>query len=265
MGELRKHIRVITRLWRISLQQNLAFRWQFAASLLDSAVALGLSLLMFEIAYVHTPEIGGWSKYQTILLVGVFHLYATLLQVFLGPNLRRMTDVVFRGELDSLLLKPLSAQVLLSLKSVNVPAALNGVLGISVIAYALAKLGVAPTLPGVMLAAVMLLSGLIVVYALWFISLTLEFWFSGLWSWAAFVPNVFQFARYPEGIYKGSLRVIFLTVAPVIVVANFPTQALLGDLAWQSALYSLGLAGVLLCLSYLQWRFALRRYTSASS
>jgi ABC-2 type transport system permease protein len=108
-------------------------------------------------------------------------------------------------------------------------------------------------------------SGLVVVYALWFMSMTLEFWFSGLWSWVNFVPNLFEFARYPAGVYKGTARLVFLTVAPVIVVANFPTRALLGDLAPLSALYGVGLAAALLLISRLQWRFALRHYTSASS
>ena len=96
-------------------------------------------------------------------------------------------------------------------------------------------------------------------------SMTLECWFSGLWSWRSFVPNIFQFARYPEGIYKGTMRIVFLTVAPIIVVANFPTQALLGDSAWLTVLYSFGLAVALLVLSRIQWQIALRHYTSASS
>jgi ABC-2 type transport system permease protein len=265
VAELIKHIRVVWRLWRISFQRAMEFRWQFASSMLNSAVSVGLSILMFDVAYARSPEICGWSKHQTLLLIGIFQLYATALEVFLWPNIGQMSTLVFHGELDGLLVKPVNAQVLVSLRNVNFAAAPKGLMGFAVIVYALSKLGVTPSASGIACAAGMLLAGLASVYALWFISMTLEFWFQGLWSWSYFVPNVFQFAQYPEGIYKGGWRVLFLTVAPVIVVANFPTKALLGELALQSALYSLGLAVVLLVLSHLQWRFSLRRYTSASS
>ena len=264
-GNIQKHIRVLSRLWRVSIQKNLAFRWQLLTQLIDNAVSVGFSILVFEIAYAHAPAIGGWTKYQTILLVGIFQLYAVLLNVFLRRNVGQMTDVIYRGELDGLLLRPVSAQVVLSLREIDAPGAIHGILGLFVVIYALVRLQLVPTILGVLSAAVLLFSGLAIVYSLWFISMTLEFWFSGLWSWQSFVPNVFDFARYPRGIYKGAVKILFLTVAPVIVVANFPTQAILGDLAWHSAIYSIALAGALLILSHLQWRIALSHYTSAGS
>jgi ABC-2 type transport system permease protein len=256
---------VIGRLWRISLQRSMEFRWQFVSRLLNNAAGLFFALVTFEVAYGSRPEIGGWSKHQTVLLVGMFQLYLTLFRVFLLPNIGEMTRVIYGGELDKLLLKPVSAQVLLSFRNVRVTAGLNSILGLSVIVYALVKLGHVPGPLAVLAAGALLLSGLAIVYSLWFISMTLEFWFSGLWSWSNFVPNVFSFAMYPEGVYKGAVRWMFLTVAPVIVIVNVPTKVLLGDAAWGLGLYSLGLAALLVLLSHLQWRFALRRYTSASS
>jgi len=221
--------------------------------------------MTFHIAYSHTQEIGGWSRYEAFLLVGIFQLYTVLSSVFLSPNMRALTPTVYQGELDGLLLRPVSAQLILSLRSISIISFVNMIPGLCVIAYALIQLGVMPTLGGVMLAGVMLLLGIVTVYAFWFISLTLEFWFAGLWSWASFIPNLFDFSRYPDGIYKGSIKIIFMTVAPVVVVANVPARAILGDLAWQTALYSLCLSGVMLILSRMQWKWALRHYTSASS
>ncbi len=186
-------------------------------------------------------------------------------QVFLWPNVGGMSRVIYDGELDDLLLRPISTQALLSLRSISFPAALHGAIGIFIIVYALEQLQIVPGILTILAAAVMLLSGVVIVYSLWFISMTLEFWFAGLWSWMSFIPNLFDFAKYPEGIFTGVVRFLFLTIAPVIVVANFPTQTLLGELPWINALWSLVLAGCLLILSQLQWRFAVRRYTSVGS
>ena len=265
MNVVLKHVRVIVRLWRISIQTHLAFRLQFLVELADSVIAVAFSVLLFEIAYANAPVIGGWTKYEAILLVGVFQLYSVMMQVFLWPNVGGMSRVIYDGELDDLLLRPISTQALLSLRSISFPAALHGAIGIFIIVYALEQLQIVPGILTILAAAVMLLSGVVIVYSLWFISMTLEFWFAGLWSWMSFIPNLFDFAKYPEGIFTGVVRFLFLTIAPVIVVANFPTQTLLGELPWINALWSLVLAGCLLILSQLQWRFAVRRYTSVGS
>ena len=265
MNRLRKHARVIGRLWRIAMQEHLALRWQFLAVMADNVVGVALSILLFEIAYADAPVIGDWTKYEAILLVGVFQLYSVFLRVFLWPNVGQMTDVIYGGELDELLLWPMSTQVLLSLRSIDLPALLHGVIGLAIIAYALDQLDTLPGFWQVLAALGLLLCGVVIVYALWFMSMTLEFWFSGLWSWRSFVPNLFDFAKYPEGIYEGGIRFVFLTIAPVIVVANVPAQALLGDLAWRTAIWSLFLAATLLALSRWQWRFAVRHYTSVGS
>jgi len=253
------------RLWKIAIQQDLAFRWQVVSNVLGSALTVLFALMTFHIAYSHTQGIGGWNKYQAFLLVGIFQLYTVLSSVFLSPNLAAMMGTVYEGELDGLLLLPVSAQLVLSLRSINLTNTVNLVPGLCVIVYALVQLGIAPTVGDMFLCVVMLLTGIVTVYALWFISLTLEFWFAGMWSWQYFIPYLFEFARYPDGIYKGSVKVVFMTVAPVVVVANVPARAILGDLAWKTALYSLCLAGVMLMLSRLQWKWALRHYTSASS
>ena len=265
VDNIRRHIRVIGRLWLISIQRGMAFRWQFVTDLLNEAVAVALALLMFDIAYDHAPEIGGWDQRRTMVLVGVFQLYSVLLATFLRPNLGEMTRTIYDGDLDGLLLRPVSAQLLISLRQIQVTGLLRALPGVAVIIYALQALEYTPRLFDVGIAAALLLSGIVLVYSLWFMSMTLEFWFQGLWSWQQLVPNVFAFAQYPAGVYKGTMKVLFLTAVPVVLVANFPTQALVGERSVWTALHSMGLAGLLLILSSLQWRLSLRRYSSASS
>lgn len=262
---MKRAIRIVLHFWRIAIQRNLTFRWQFLADILGSTLAVLFALLTFDIAYSHTQTIGDWGKYQTILLVGVFQLYTVLTSVFLTPNMQEVGGVIFRGELDGLLLKPVSAQLILSCRTINVTAAIGSIPGFCVIAYALVQLGIVPSIGGLLLGTIMLLSGVTTVYALWFMSMAVEFRFPRLGAWSYSLPSIFDFGKYPGGIYKGMVRVLFLTVMPILVVANFPTRVILGDLAWSSALYSLGLAGVLLVASRFQWRWALSRYTSAGS
>jgi len=265
VADLKRNLRVVWRLWKISLQQNLEFRWQFVAGLIDEFFHLFFSIIMFEVAYAHTPSLGGWNKYQAILLVGVFQLYTIILKVFFWPNLGNMSRTIFQGDLDGLLLRPVSTQLLLSLRTIDVKSFLNCIPGLVVIAYALNKLNYFPSVFEMTMAVLLLMSGVVIVYSMWFISMTLEFWFAGMWAWSSFIPNLFDFAKYPKGIFKGNIKILFYTAVPIVVISNFPTEALTGDFSWRASCYSFGLAAFLVVLSHFQLKWALSRYTSASS
>ena len=263
--DLKKHLKVIRRLWAISIQKHLAFRWQFVTDVLDESVSVALSLLMFDIAYDHTPTIGGWSRYQAVLLIGVFQIHSVIQNVFFMPSLALISRTVFMGKLDGLLLRPVSTRLLLSFREIRFMGLLRLLPGFAVVGYALDALRHTPGLLDLLVAGALFFAGIVVVYAMWFASLTIEFWIEGLWSMEDLIPNAFHFGQYPDGIYSGVTRTLFLTALPVIVIANFPTHGLLGNWTFDMVLHAFGLAGLTMVLSHLQWRRALRRYASAGS
>ena len=262
---LKKHLHVLSRLWAISIQKSLTFRWQFITDVVDDSVAVALSILMFDIAYDHVPTIGGWSQPQAILLIGVFQIHTVIQNVFFMPSLELISRTVFTGRLDGLLLRPVSTRVLLSLREIRPVGTLRLLPGIAVVCYALNALSHTPTAFDLIVAGALFLAGILIVYAMWFASLTIVFWIEGLWSMEELIPNAFSFGQYPDGIYSGVTKTLFLTALPVIVIANFPTHGLLGNWTLDMLLYAFGLAGVMMVLNHIQWHRALRRYSSAGS
>ena len=265
VADLKKHLKVIRRLWAISIQKSLSFRWQFVTDLLDESVSVALSLLMFDIAYDHAPTIGGWSQHQAILLIGVFQIHSVIQNVFFMPSLTLISRTVFTGKLDGLLLRPVSTRLMLSFREIRTMGLLRLLPGFAVVGYALEALRHTPGLLDLLVAGALFTTGIAVVYAMWFASLTIEFWIEGLWSMEELIPNVFYFGQYPDGIYSGVTRTLFLTGLPVIVIANFPTHALLGNWTLDMVVHAFGLAIVMMFLCHLQWKISLRRYSSASS
>ncbi len=149
--------------------------------------------------------------------------------VFLMPNLEAISRTVFQGQLDGLLLRPVSVQLMLSLRSIHAIGLLRLVPGMAIVVWALDALGHTPAPVDWLVAGGLLLSGIAIVYAIWFATLSVEFWCTGLWSMELLVPGLFDYGRYPDGIYLGATKTAFLTVMPVIVIANYPLQALLGN------------------------------------
>jgi len=72
-------------------------------------------------------------------------------------------------------------------------------------------------------------------------------------------------ARFPTDIYQKGLRFILTFTIPVIVLITFPAKALLGLLSFRTATFAFLASSSLLLASLKFWRFALSRYSSASS
>jgi ABC-2 type transport system permease protein len=91
------------------------------------------------------------------------------------------------------------------------------------------------------------------------------FWVVRLDNLTYLLGAIFDVARWPVQVFRGVWRFVFTFVIPVAVMTTFPAMALLGRLEGAAALATIGGALVLLVVSRLVWRLAIRSYTSASS
>jgi len=66
-------------------------------------------------------------------------------------------------------------------------------------------------------------------------------------------------------VFRGMWRFVFTFVIPVAVMTTFPAMALLGRGNARLTLATLGGALVMVAVSRVVWRTAIRNYTSASS
>jgi ABC-2 type transport system permease protein len=72
-------------------------------------------------------------------------------------------------------------------------------------------------------------------------------------------------ARFPTDIYTKGIRLILTFTIPVVILITVPAKALIGVLSWQWVIFSFLISGIFLFLSFCFWKFALTRYSSASS
>jgi ABC-2 type transport system permease protein len=109
--------------------------------------------------------------------------------------------------------------------------------------------------------------GVAVHYSIMFFLSTMSFWIVRAQGLIYGYYNLFNIARYPDTIFHGAFKIIFSWVIPVIIVANVPARILAradGNLV--ALLLQLGAAALFVTAgTRVFWRFALRRYSSASS
>ncbi|MEZ5404670.1 MAG: ABC-2 family transporter protein [Verrucomicrobiia bacterium] len=250
---------------RYSLVREMMFKANFLLWLGTETMWFSLQLIFVEVVYGHVGEVAGWSRYEMILLVGVNHWIQQLFQAFFMVNFFNLPELIRTGKLDFYLAQPVSPQFLVSTRLFEPGALINGALGLGVCGYAILHLGLSITPLGVGLFILLTGFGVMIHYSLLLALVTLSFWIVRSQGLIYGYYNLFQISRLPRQAFKGMVRIIFTFALPMLLVANVPSEALLGRVNWNL----LGVMGGLGTLFFLATHFlfnrGLRAYGSASS
>jgi ABC-2 type transport system permease protein len=252
---------------RASLQRDLAYRSNFWITLLHSLLNLGVGVLGMVVLFSQVQTLQGWTFSAALALLGVYLVVSALRGLFIGPSLESLAGLgqeIVTGNFDFTLLRPRDTQFLISFREWRLFASLDLLLGMGVLGAALLQGGQSPQPIQWLAFGVALASGVLVLYSILLVFASLVFWSPGfLFTWV--FDALFQLARYPVNIYPNWLRFLLTWIVPVGVMTTIPAQALTGQVAWQVLGISVLFSALLLVLSSLLFRRALRRYSSASS
>jgi ABC-2 type transport system permease protein len=244
---------------------DLQYRVNFALQVLQSALALATGLIVLALVYSHVTELNGWSQPELLAVLGTQILMGGVIRALIQPNMMRLTEDVHEGKLDYALTKPVDAQMLVSVREVQVWQAVDIVLGAVVIAVALVRLGGDLGVLDVMAFAVALVFGAVMLYCFWLLLATGSFWIVRMWFLPELFEGIFQTGRWPVGIYPDWLRFGITFLVPIAFAITVPAEALTSRLDWQTLALAAGFAVVLFAFSRWFWRFGLRNYTGASA
>jgi ABC-2 type transport system permease protein len=182
-----------------------------------------------------------------------------------GPRLSAQSALVNKGELDFVLIKPMSSQFLVSTRYVTFSGLPAALVAAAYVLEAVRRLELRPSPFDLTAYVGLVLSGILSFYALWFMSVTLAVWAGRVNNIAFLIVPIMEMGRVPSDVFLGPFRVMFTFLIPIALVATIPSKALLGLLDPLTAVYAAGLTLALLVASSRFWSFSLRRYASASS
>lgn len=267
MNTLRRYASLWFALVRISLVQEMMFKLNFLLWIVVEALWFALQLAFMGVLYSHTDSIGGWSKWEVILLSGCSQFLMQLVSIFFMTNLTNLSELIRNGKLDFFLLLPVNARFLISTRKFEVGNCVNALLGLAVIVWALVKLNYLPTLAQLAGFGLLCAAGLLVHYSLMSLLASLAFWTVRAQGVVWGYYNLFNLARLPDAAFpRGVFKAVFTFALPMLLVSNVPAKLLVNRLesAWEMGLL-FGMALVCFGASHWVWRRAMRRYTSASS
>jgi len=250
---------------RIGVMNDLQYRVNFALQVLQSLLALATGLVVLALVYSHVAELNGWSQPELLAVLGTQILMGGVIRALIQPNMMRLTEDVHEGKLDHALTKPVDAQMLVSVREVQVWQAVDIVLGAIVIAVALVRLGGNLGALDALAFAIALTFGAVMLYCFWLLLATGSFWVVRMWFLPELFEGVFQTGRWPVGIYPDWLRFGITFLVPIAFAITVPAEALTSRLDWQTLLLAVVFAIALFSFTRWFWRFGLRRYSGASA
>ena len=264
---MRRYFEIYGIMLRNSLIREMSFKANFILWLLVEVLWFFGQILFFSIIFGKVNQIGEWSKWEVVLLIGTHQIIAQLFQAFFFTNISNVPELVRTGKLDQLLLLPVNSQFAVSTKQFGLDSVLNALLGGVVVIVSLGQLHFVPSFTAIALYLVALALGIAIHYSIMLSLAAISFWIVRAQGLVYGYFNFLNIARYPDAIFPRAFRFIFSWIVPVIIVANIPSRLLMKPLEEPiSLMLHLIAAGCgALVLSALFWQFALRRYSSASS
>ncbi len=251
---------------RNSLVREMGFKLNFLLWILVELLWFGLQLVFMAVIYSHTDRIGSWTEWQVVFLVGANHFVQQLFTALFLTNCVKLSEHVRTGTLDFMLLMPINARFLISLRHVDFGAFVNAGSAVAVMAYSAMKMGLQPTAMQCIGFPLLLLVGLSVHYAVTYMLACTSFWTVRAQGIVWGYYNLFQLARLPDEAFHGAFRAVFTFVVPVLLVTNVPVKTLINKLSTPlEILWLVAMSAAFFGLSEVVWRLSVRHYSSASS
>jgi ABC-2 type transport system permease protein len=264
---VRRYLEVYSIMLRNSLIREMSFKANFVLWMLVEVLWFCGQILFFSIIFGQVNQIGDWTKWEVVLLVGTHQIIAQLFQAFFFVNVANVPELVRTGKLDSLLVLPLDSQFAVSTKQFSLDSVVNAIIGAVVVIFSLHQLRVVPSLWAILFYLVAIAFGIAIHYSIMLTLAAISFWIVRAQGLVYGYFNFLNIARYPDVIFPQFFRLIFSWLIPVVIVANIPARLLiksLGQPAW--LMFHLVVAGTIAALiSRAFWRWALSHYSSASS
>lgn len=260
-------IRRYGRLWRYlahrSIMTQLTYRGEFLMGLARNAATVALALVFYQVLFSRTQSIAGWNEPALLALYGTLRLVRGVLYFFVEDTITAIPDAVLRGDLDFILLKPVSARFLLTCAQVNLGAALNTAIGIGLVVYGVHASALPLAIWGLAGYLGLVICAVAIFYNILFMVMITSFWTGKVDGLRYIIEEFLNMAGLPGAAYKGVLWVIFSYVVPVGIAASVPAGVLVGHAEPVLYLYAPIFATATCITSTWLWRRAITGYTSA--
>lgn len=264
MTETRKYIELFFSFFKASLISELAFRFNLASRFFTDIIWYIAQLSVFEVLFRHTKSMSGWGLDETRVFMGVLFVTDAVYMLLFSENLDKLGQKIRRGDLDLLLVKPVSSQFMLSFQKVSVAYIGNLLFSIGWLIWSVLQIpSVKPY--SIFWLVITVPMSVTIIYCIRFITAATALFFTKADAINYIWYQLYRLGTRPDSFYPVILRYFVLLVLPIAFLASVPAQLILGKTNAFMVIGGYLLAIVFLKLTNWFWNRGLRVYGSASS
>lgn len=262
--DMKRYIKLYIKLIEAKIMQMAEYRSDMLTMMASSYGYNILSLIFLAVLFENFETIAGWGKHEIILLYGMGQLVFYMFHAFLS-SIEDISDNIWQGDLDRMLLRPISPNFTLIFSSFNLvhefPAML---LAIGIIIYALYQLGISIVF-GFSFLLVFSVTG-IFLYALVKLCIGyLAFWFEDTKDINRFHWHMVEHARFPIEIFPKPVQLGLKTIFPTSLVSYAPVYFLVFGFDKELLGFYLISQAIFIGLTWVLWSRGIKNYSSVSS
>ena len=250
---------------KIGIANEFQYRVNFFIQLFQSFISLAAGLIGLAVVFSYTTELGGWSRPELLMVLGIYILMGGVINTFIQPNMDRLLTEIGDGTLDFALTKPVDSQAMISLRQINFWALTDMIVGLVVAGIALAQLQWQVGVWDVLGFVIALALGGFLIYCFWLMVASVAFWAIRLNDFFMVFQAIYSAGRWPVSIYPDWLRLGLTFLVPVAFAVTVPAEALTGRLTAMTLLGAFAMTGLFAGLARLVWTSGVRHYSGASA
>lgn len=262
---MRRYCKIYWGLIKINLALLFAYRANFYNAVLITIGWGVISIISVMLLTAKTTSVYGWTREELYLLTGIYSIVIGIFHMLFSSSLERFARIISLGQLDSYLLAPVDAQLYLSIKNFRPVSFLRIIIGALFTTYLIQSLHITFTWFTLVVFILFIGMGVLLLYSVWFLIITLTVWNPNLSNLVDFLYNFSNLGRYPPALLLYTKNIIVFLLIPLTLIASVPARMALGDVTGIEIVGLLGFAVSIFILSRLFWKYSLKHYTSASS
>ena len=257
LTEVKNQIRVTNESIKYALQREMLNKVTFVTNILFMILNNACFIIQWIILYSIKNEVGGYSFKQVVLLWGMASMVYGISRFFFRDSFE-LSETINTGKLDNYLVQPKNVLIQAITSSVEVSAIGDMIYGLIMI-----------TIFGLSVKNLFLfifcgICGALVIVSIAVIVASLSFWFGRTEVIANTVNSLMtNFATYPEGIFKGFIKILFYTILPLGITAYVPVQLISNFNLWYILFLVLGTI-VFVMLAFIVFYKGLKHYSSTN-
>ncbi|WP_415469572.1 ABC-2 family transporter protein [Clostridium saccharoperbutylacetonicum] len=223
---------------------------------------------VFVVANVVTSVISGGIFPLNIFgekIQAVFSLLPFQYTIYF-PNLTKIPNYMRNGDLDMLIIKPVSAQFIVTLRYTDFGLAIPNIVGgVIMVAVGWSNIGITFNFINIVGFIAFSVIGILTTYPVLLFPFILSFWIVKTQAIQDITWALWDFNNMPMMIYGKWLQRIGIFVIPIFIITNFAPMFVMGMLSGKYILWAMIAPFLFIFLVRKFWDFAMKNYSSASS